>query len=228
MLLFMKFFRTVSIATMLMLSSSISFASGEIVMGDQGAEIAEVQQQLVQRGYDVMADGDFGPATVDAIRSFQETQGIEADGMIDSTTFKLLIGRDMPEITHGANYIGRRIVNTAHQYLGVPYVFGGNSPRTGLDCSAYVKLVYSQVGIELPRTADAQYTRGTPVSVTDLIPGDAVFFQTYAPGASHVGIYIGDGNFIHASSSRGVTVSSLSAAYYSSHYLGARRMINQH
>ena len=224
----MKFFRTVSIATMLMLSSSISFASGEIVMGDQGAEIAEVQQQLVQRGYDVMADGDFGPATVDAIRSFQETQGIEADGMIDSTTFKLLIGRDMPEITHGANYIGRRIVNTAHQYLGVPYVFGGNSPRTGLDCSAYVKLVYSQVGIELPRTADAQYTRGTPVSVTDLIPGDAVFFQTYAPGASHVGIYIGDGNFIHASSSRGVTVSSLSAAYYSSHYLGARRMINQH
>ncbi len=227
-MLFMKFFRTVSIATMLMLSSSISFASGEIVMGDQGAEIAEVQQQLVQRGYDVMADGDFGPATVDAIRSFQETQGIEADGMIDSTTFKLLIGRDMPEITHGANYIGRRIVNTAHQYLGVPYVFGGNSPRTGLDCSAYVKLVYSQVGIELPRTADAQYTRGTPVSVTDLIPGDAVFFQTYAPGASHVGIYIGDGNFIHASSSRGVTVSSLSAAYYSSHYLGARRMINQH
>ena len=197
------------------------------MLGDQGTEVAEVQGQLAQRGYDVMTDGDFGPATVEAIKSFQEENGFKADGMIDSTTFRALVGRDLPEnLSHGSNYISRRIVNTSMQYIGVPYVFGGNNPRYGLDCSAYVKLVYSQVGINLPRTADAQFEVGTPVSTADLLPGDAVFFETYAPGASHVGIYIGDGNFIHASSSKGVTISSLGASYYSSHYLGARRMTN--
>ena len=222
----MKFFRALSVTALsLVFSSSVTFASGELIMGDQGTEVAEVQSQLVQRGYDVMTDGDFGPATVEAIKSFQETNGFKVDGMIDSTTYKALVGREMPDITHGANYINRRIVAVSQQYIGVPYVFGGNSPRTGLDCSAYVKLVYSQVGINLPRTADAQYEVGTPVSTADLMPGDAVFFETYAPGASHVGIYIGDGNFIHASSSKGVTISSLSGAYYSAHYLGARRMV---
>ncbi len=213
-------------AISLMMSSSVTFASGELVMGDQGTEVAEVQGQLVQRGYDVMTDGDFGPATVEAVKSFQETNGFKADGMIDSVTFRALVGRDLPEnLSHGSNYISRRIVNTSMQYIGVPYVFGGNNPRTGLDCSAYVKLVYSQVGINLPRTADAQYEVGTPIATPDLLPGDAVFFETYAPGASHVGIYIGDGNFIHASSSKGVTISSLGASYYSTHYLGARRMV---
>lgn len=224
----MNFFRTLSVTALsVLLSSSVTFASGELMLGDQGTEVAEVQGQLAQRGYDVMTDGDFGPATVEAIKSFQEENGFKADGMIDSTTFRALVGRDLPEnLSHGSNYISRRIVNTSMQYIGVPYVFGGNSPRYGLDCSAYVKLVYSQVGINLPRTADAQFEVGTPVATADLLPGDAVFFETYAPGASHVGIYIGDGNFIHASSSKGVTISSLGASYYSSHYLGARRMTN--
>ena len=223
----MKFFRTFSMMAMtLMIGSSVTFASGELMMGDQGTEVAEAQVQLVQRGYDVMTDGDFGPATVEAVKSFQEQNGFKADGMIDTMTFKALVGRDLPEnLSHGSNYISRRIVNTSMQYIGVPYVFGGNSPRYGLDCSAYVKLVYSQVGINLPRTADAQFEVGIPVSSSDLLPGDAVFFETYAPGASHVGIYIGDGNFIHASSSKGVTISSLGASYYSTHYLGARRMV---
>ena len=224
----MNFFRTLSVTALsVLLSSSVTFASGELMLGDQGTEVAEVQGQLAQRGYDVMTDGDFGPATVEAIKSFQEENGFKADGMIDSTTFRALVGRDLPEnLSHGSNYISRRIVNTSMQYIGVPYVFGGNSPKYGLDCSAYVKLVYSQVGINLPRTADAQFEVGTPVASADLLPGDAVFFETYAPGASHVGIYIGDGNFIHASSSKGVTISSLGASYYSSHYLGARRMTN--
>ena len=225
--MFMKFFRVLSMVAVLMTAgTSMTSASGELGLGDQGTEIAEIQGSLVQRGYDVFADGDYGPATVDAIRSFQETIGINANGLVDSTTYKALLGRDMPEgLVHGSNYISRRIVNNSMKYIGVPYVFGGNSPRTGLDCSAYVKLVFSEVGINLPRTADAQFTVGTPVSTSDLMPGDAVFFQTYAPGASHVGIYVGEGNFIHASSSRGVTISSLSSSYYSTHYIGARRMV---
>ena len=224
----MSLLRTLSLTAMsILVSSSVAFADSELVLGDQGTEVAEVQGQLAQYGYDVMTDGDFGPATVEAVKSFQETVGVKADGVVDSVTFRALVGRDLPEnLTHGSNYISRRIVNTSMQYIGVPYVFGGNNPRTGLDCSAYVKLVYSQVGINLPRTADVQYTVGTPVAMADLLPGDAVFFETYAPGASHVGIYIGDGNFIHASSSKGVTISSLGASYYSAHYLGARRMTN--
>ena len=223
----MKFFRMLSmVAVMMTASTAVTSASGELGLGDQGTEIAEIQGSLVQRGYDVSADGTFGPATTDAIKSFQETVGINANGLVDSVTYKALLGKDMPEdLAHGSNYMNRRIIETSKQYIGVPYVFGGNSPKTGLDCSAYVKLVFSQVGINLPRTADVQYTVGTPVSTADLIPGDVVFFQTYAPGASHVGIYLGEGNFIHASSSKGVTISSLSSAYYSTHYIGARRMV---
>ena len=223
----MKFFRMLSmVAVMMTASTAVTSATGELGLGDQGTEIAEIQGSLVQRGYDVSADGTFGPATTDAIKSFQETVGINANGLVDSVTYKALLGKDMPEdLAHGSNYMNRRIIETSKQYIGVPYVFGGNSPKTGLDCSAYVKLVFSQVGINLPRTADVQYTVGTPVSTADLIPGDVVFFQTYAPGASHVGIYLGEGNFIHASSSKGVTISSLSSAYYSTHYIGARRMV---
>ena len=109
-------------------------------------------------------------------------------------------------------------------YLGVPYVFGGTSPY-GFDCSGYVQYVFANAGVSLPRTADVQFEVGTPVSTAELVPGDLVFFSTYTYGASHVGIYVGDGNFIHASSSQGVTISSLSQAYYSSRYIGARRIL---
>lgn len=204
---------------------TVVFASNELRMGDQGSEVAEVQGRLAVLGYDVVADGDFGPATADAIKDFQALNGLHANGFIDSPTYMALLGRDMPEISRGSNYISRRIISTSMQYIGVPYVFGGTSPYYGFDCSGYVQYVFAQVGISLPRTADVQYEVGTPISTADLRPGDAVFFTTYTYGASHVGIYIGDGNFIHASSSRGVTISSLSSAYYSTHYIGARRMI---
>jgi len=115
-----------------------------------------------------------------------------------------------------------RLTQTALRYLGVPYVFGGES-FSGVDCSGFVQAVFHRNGIELPRTADAQFEVGRQVSAARLEPGDLVFFQTYAEGASHVGIYLGDGRFVHASSSDGVRVDSLSESYYSSRYLGARR-----
>jgi len=114
------------------------------------------------------------------------------------------------------------LTRTALRYLGVPYMWGGES-FSGVDCSGFVQAVFHHNGIDLPRTADAQFEVGRAVSEGRLQPGDLVFFQTYAEGASHVGIYLGGGQFVHASSSNGVRVDSLSEDYYSSRFIGARR-----
>lgn len=118
-----------------------------------------------------------------------------------------------------------KIIATAKKYIGVPYVWGGESP-SGFDCSGFVQYVFKVHGISLNRTTETQYKHGSYVSKSNLKPGDLVFFQnTYRAGISHVGIYIGNGQFIHASSSKGVTISNLSSSYYTSHYYGARRVL---
>lgn len=212
------------VMALLAMSISTSFAAGAYRVGDQGEEIEEIQDKLVVLGYDVMADGTFGVATVEAVKEFQKSCGIKADGLIGPATYSALLGRDMPEISRSINYVAGRIVSLSMNYIGVPYVFGGTSPY-GFDCSGYVQYVFANAGVSLPRTADVQYEVGTPISTTDLVSGDLVFFSTYTYGASHVGIYLGDNNFIHASSSRGVTIDSLGSSYWSSHYIGARRIL---
>ena len=118
-----------------------------------------------------------------------------------------------------------KIVSTAKKYIGVPYVWGGSTPN-GFDCSGYVQYVFKQHGITLPRTTTEQYRIGTYVSKSNLKVGDLVFLQnTYREGVSHVGIYVGDGKMIHASSSKGVVISDLSTSYYVKHYYGARRIL---
>jgi LysM repeat protein len=117
--------------------------------------------------------------------------------------------------------LGQRIVEEAMRYLGVPYVWGGNTP-SGFDCSGFVQFVFSHVGIALPRTASAQFQVGVSVPLSQLVPGDVVFFDTEG-GVSHVGIYIGGGRFINApATGQDVTIMSLSDPYWSSRYLGAR------
>ncbi|WP_407947304.1 C40 family peptidase [Pectinatus sottacetonis] len=192
--------------------------------GDQGNQVAEIQGELANLGYDVVADGDFGPATKEAVREFQISAGLPADGLVGPQTYQALMGRTMPEVSRGSNYYARRIIQTSLQYIGVPYVFGGTTPN-GFDCSGFTRYVFANAGISLPRTADAQYEMGSPVSYDDLIAGDLVFFSTYAYGASHVGIYMGEGKFIDASTSRGVTIDRLGSGYWSAHYIGARRII---
>jgi cell wall-associated NlpC family hydrolase len=118
--------------------------------------------------------------------------------------------------------IAQELTRSALRFLGVPYVFGGTS-TAGFDCSGFVQHVFALLGIDLPRTADAQYDAGKP-AVGGPRPGDLVFFDTYG-GVSHVGIYLGHGKFVHASSSRGVEVSHLSESYWASRYVGAKRLI---
>jgi cell wall-associated NlpC family hydrolase len=115
------------------------------------------------------------------------------------------------------NYSG--VVAIAMRYLGVPYVWGGESP-SGFDCSGFVMYVYAQVGVSLPHNAAMQYGYGTPVSMSQLEPGDLVFFY----GLGHVGLYIGGGNFIHAPHTGDVVKISSLSGWYSSAFVGARRL----
>ena len=121
---------------------------------------------------------------------------------------------------------GEAIVAKAKEYLGVPYVWGGSSP-SGFDCSGFTQYVMRACGYSIYRTATDQLENGYAVSYSDLQPGDLVFFErtynTDAP-ASHVGIYVGGGEFIHAGGSY-VKISSLSSDYYASRYVGARRIV---
>lgn len=130
------------------------------------------------------------------------------------------------EALHGTSSSDRsRIVTETHKYLGIPYLWGGNTPA-GFDCSGFVQYVLMQCGITVPRTTEQQVQLGRYISKTDLRPGDLVFLQnTYRAGVSHVGIYIGNNQMIHASSSKGVTISNLSTAYYLEHYHSARQII---
>jgi NlpC/P60 family/S-layer homology domain len=130
----------------------------------------------------------------------------------------------------GQAYAGERenLVATAKKYIGVRYAWGGTSPSTGFDCSGFTSYVYKQHNVTLPRMTTDQYKGGTAVKKADLEQGDLVFFTTYKPGASHAGIYVGNGNFVHASSSKGIMISSINDPYYwGSRYLGARRYLQE-
>ena len=118
------------------------------------------------------------------------------------------------------------MADKALTYNGYPYVWGGASPSTGFDCSGLVYYIAKCFGYSIPHGSTSQYAYGTYVEKSDLQPGDFVFFEnTYTEGISHVGIYLGNGDFIHASSSEtGVKISNLNEAYYINHYYGARRI----
>lgn len=128
---------------------------------------------------------------------------------------------------------GTKIVEIAKKYLGVPYVYGGSS-TSGFDCSGFTMYVLNQLGYSIPHSATSQWNSvGESVSRSDLQPGDLVFFcdpsRSKGKACSHVGIYIGDNQFIHAasgtSSGRQVRISSLSERYYNGYYKGAKRVV---
>jgi peptidoglycan DL-endopeptidase LytE len=115
---------------------------------------------------------------------------------------------------------GVRIVAYAKRFRGIRYVYGGTSPRSGFDCSGFVRFVYAHFGIALPHSSYGDFDRGHRVSRSSLRPGDLVFFDS----VGHVGIYVGNGRFIHAPhSGTRVRIEQL-GGWYSSRFVGARRI----
>ena len=120
----------------------------------------------------------------------------------------------------------QKLLGKAMQLIGVKYRFGGTSPETGLDCSGYVQYVFKNaVGVSLPRTASEQAHVGDVVGTSDMLPGDMVFFNTRGFSNSHVGIYVGNGMFVHSPNSRSqVRFDTLDSGYWKAHFTSARRI----
>jgi NlpC/P60 family len=119
--------------------------------------------------------------------------------------------------------MGRDVTETAREYLGYDYRYGGTGDG-GFDCSGLVSTVFARHGLQLPRSSAEQYRWGQPVSRRDLREGDLVFFANSEGLVDHVGIWAGNGRFIHASSSRGVVEDSSSSTWFQDHFVGGRRV----
>ncbi|MBX3112695.1 MAG: C40 family peptidase [Fimbriimonadaceae bacterium] len=170
-----------------------------------------------------------GPSEKDEVKTKKVTIEIDGDEEPDAERPELvakLAPAPAPAVkTESASVEARDLIATAKSKLGSPYVWGATGSRGSFDCSGFVGWVYAQHGVRLPRTSIEQSGVGQAVSKSDLEPGDLVFFHTRGGSrVSHVGIYIGNNNFIHASSSGSVKISSLEEAYYTRAYAWARRI----
>ena len=128
---------------------------------------------------------------------------------------------------YGPTGLRNQIVKTAESFIGLPYRLGGSSPEEGFDCSGLAMAVYQLNGLNLPRSSREQYASGEPVERKELSKGDLVFFKiSWGRKVSHVGVYAGDGKFIHApGTGKAIRFSSLSSAYYAKRYVGGRSYI---
>lgn len=196
--------------------------------GDTGDKVAEIKKKL--KSLDIYKDeinSTYGKAAVAAVLEFQKANALPQTGIVDSATLIKLNTVSDKKIADRAS-ASRRLVNAkavdyAKKYLGVPYKWGASSGKA-FDCSGYVVYIMKRFNVNLERTASSQFQSGAKIDRDDLQAGDLVFFTTYKKGPSHVGMYIGDNKFIHASSGVDrVTINDLDMTYYKQRYLGARR-----
>lgn len=186
--------------------------------------IREAQEDLKKlEYYGGEITGVVDEATIKAVKAFQIKEGFEVTGELDKTTIDKL-DELFPKKIEDENAISSRaLVSYMRKYLGKPYVYGASSGNA-FDCSGFSTFVMKNYGISLKRRASEQFREGIPVKRSELKAGDLLFFSQNGKNISHVGIYIGDNNFIHASSSkRSIVITSL--ATYPTKYMGARRYL---
>ena len=196
---------------------------------------ARLTDQLQARGLDAtyfVARADlykvrFGNYPSKAI-AHQKAESLKSSGVIDEF---YIVNPDEYAVAkqqkYGDTYIREELIKTAESFVGVPYLWGGTSPNTGFDCSGLSMTVYQLNGLDLPRSSKEQYETGSPVGRSDLLKGDLVFFATSGKDkVAHVGIYVGDGRFIHAAGrGKNIRVDHLTSSYYRKRYVGGRTYI---
>ncbi|SHF49175.1 Putative peptidoglycan binding domain-containing protein [Caldanaerobius fijiensis DSM 17918] len=197
--------------------------------GSRGDAVKMLQENLNRLGYSTGGiDGVFGPATERAVKAFQAKYNLPVNGIAGPQTIsaiKRALSTSAVVVSRGLYEraaVNTSIVDIAKQYLGTPYVYGGTTP-SGFDCSGFVQYVFKQAGISIGRTAVDQYEGGTYVSSDKLLPGDILFFSTSGNGPTHEGIYIGNNQLIHMSSSQQKATISDFSGWFRQYYIGARR-----
>lgn len=131
---------------------------------------------------------------------------------------------DAPVENSPSGYQGSSLVKVTERQIGIPYRFGGSSPKQGFDCSGLVFYAHKQLGISVPRTSSEQFQASSPVKSGDLRPGDLLFYRTQGQKVSHVGVYVGGRRFLHAPNSGGrVRYAHLDDAFWSNRFAGAGR-----
>lgn len=175
--------------------------------------------------YKVKFSGDTGYIRSDFITIIPDEPSNAAPSVAGATDTP---DSNTPRLSDEQLSLRQQLINHALQYVGYGYVYGGSSPSVGFDCSGLVNYVFRQFGYEITRTATSQYAQnGTGIKKSELIPGDLVFFSSNGGySTTHVGIYIGDNQFVHASSPKiGVVVSDLDSDYYTKVWYGAKRIL---
>jgi hypothetical protein len=159
----------------------------------------------------------------------QRAESLVADGVIDE--FYIVSPEEYSlakRVTRGEAYLRDELVSTARSFIGIPYSWGGTSPERGFDCSGLTMAVYELNGLKLPRSSKDQFAAGRPINRNQLAKGDLVFFATsQGKKVTHVGIYTGNGQFIHAPGrDKRIRTDSLTNGYFKTHFLGARTYLD--
>lgn len=234
-------------------SNAVATTAGLLRLGSRGKEVSNVQRRLKDLGYykHSAITQYYGPITQSAVREFQRVNGLTADGIVGRATRGKLFdsgakaapknssipkresessrGNSTDSVVNASN-----LISFAKKFQGKPYRYGANGP-SAFDCSGFTCYVFRNFGISLPRSASAQGNSNIGTKIAnrgDLIPGDLVYFTNNRGSNSrpihHAGIYIGGGNFIHASSSKngsGVKISTLNSGWYRDGFCWGRRVL---
>jgi len=214
----------------LVLMGSMAFAPAAqaatmMKLGSSGAYVLTLQSELAHLGYSVgPLDGIYGPKTLAAVEAFQGNDHLPVDGIAGPLTQNALEKTQTPSAPSTSSAKISGIVSEAKNLFGTPFRWGGTTPA-GFDCSGFTQYVFASQGIELPRVSQDQAKIGSAVPYNNLQPGDLVFFSFAGNGTiDHVGIYLGNSQFISSTTHKGVAIYPFTS-YWLNVYKGAQRVL---